>query len=626
MNAVERLVFIACLAYLVLATASAARNAPSNGAKTSLTCDGSIAAQFKPETQTRVLLVRAFRKGDALPNPVHQGLFDPSTKALADLCLVKLLVGPGNPGPADAPSTSAGIGIEVWLPSKDAWNGRVHAIGGGGWVGSEETDLNRISSAAAAGDARAAHTVAAEEGAVTSSTDTGHIGGDALGGSFAMNPDGTINTTLWNDFASRAIHQQVVLTKALAKAYYGSPPRYTYWDGGSTGGRQALKLAQRYPEEFDGIISAWPAITWTSFVTGGLYPQVVIQRDLGGKYMTADQLNLVSNAAIDACDVVDGRHLGFILHPEACRYDPTKDANVLCVADGGKNGTHACVTQRQALAINKIWYGITSDGSVPDPAVDNGFDPLTGKHRWYGLTRGTNLLVLVSNRAFSISADMVALELQDARLSVPSLRNAKANGADSWKSLTYEQLSRAFDAGLALQSQFGHINSDDPDLSAFRVRGAKLILFHGTNDEAIPYQGSVHYYQRVVARMGGLSEVQKFFRYYVIPGYGHSTSNGTSNPEANPPIPRPLKGEIYQLLTNWVEKEIPPENVVLQSATISQSFASGEPLERNKGGETIPAIKRSQARNAKSLPMCAYPQRIIHVGGDIFAAASYTCR
>jgi feruloyl esterase len=257
-----------------------------------LSCDDSIKTGFKPDANTTVLAVKAFKKGDPYPNPTLESLVTPtaSTVAQADLCLVKLLVGPGNPGPAGAPSTSAGIGIEVWLPLKKDWNGRVHAIGGGGWVGGEETDVAKISSASAAVDGRSAPGVAADEGAVTSTTDTGHTGGFALGGSFAMNPDGTISTRQWEDFSERSIQEQIVKTKALATAYYGSAPKYTYWDGNSKGGRQALKVAQRFPEMVDGIVTGNPAINWSSFITADVYPQVVIQRDLGGNYMSAEQL------------------------------------------------------------------------------------------------------------------------------------------------------------------------------------------------------------------------------------------------------------------------------------------------------------------------------------------------
>lgn len=591
-------------AFGILASASAAlpAHAASSPETPILSCDGSIAANFKPNAQTKVLLVKAYRKGDPFPDPPKESRFDPSappTIATSDLCLVKLLVGPGSPGPSSAPSSSAGIGIEVWLPAKTAWNGRVHAIGGAGWGGTEEADLKKISSYTLANDLSSAPNVAGKEGAVTATTDTGHSGGVGSG-AFTINPDGTINTALLMDYASRAIHLQVVMAKALAKAYYGVAPKYTYWDGLSSGGRQALKQAQRYPQDFDGIISLVPAVNLTRLAIADVYPQVVIQRDLGGRYMTADQLNMVSNAAITACDIVDGKHMGFILDNAACRYDPTKDKVVLCVADRGTNQTPACVTRKQAQAINKIWYGMTVDGSVPDPAVDNGVGPLTGKRKYYGLPRGTNLLVLAGGAPFAIGTDMVALAMQDPKFAQPSFRNAKANGADGWKALSYAQLAQAFDAGIALSPQIGELNTDDPDLTAFKARGGKLIHVQAINDEMVPYLGSVDYHERVLATMDGQQGIGSFYRFYLIPGMAHGSRNGTANPDANPPIIRPHQGELYELLTAWVEKGVEPANVVLKSLTDT-------PV-------------------ARSLPMCAYPTKITHVGGDINHSSSFACR
>src|SRR5262249_46564602 len=149
-----------------------------------------------------------------------------------------------------------------------------------------------------------------------------------------------------------------------------------------------LKLAQLYPNDFDGIVIGFPAINWTKFITSELYPQIVMQRDLGAN-LTSTQLSLVSNAAITACDVIG---IGFVLDPSSCKYDPTVDLNVLCASSGGNNNTADCLTTAQAMAMNKIWYGQTSDGSVPAPTVDNGWAVSPGgSQRWYGLTRGTNV-------------------------------------------------------------------------------------------------------------------------------------------------------------------------------------------------------------------------------------------
>jgi tannase/feruloyl esterase len=153
-----------------------------------------------------------------------------------------------------------------------------------------------------------------------------------------------------------------VKTRALAAAYYLSPATRTYWDGCSTGGRQGYKEAQNNPADYDGYLVGAPAFNWTKFITSELYPQIVYQRDLGGVALTAAQHTLVSGSAVSACDRVGGQHMGYILDPQSCHYDPTKDANVLCagVAGNGVTGASAdpgCVDLVQAQAFNKIWYG-----------------------------------------------------------------------------------------------------------------------------------------------------------------------------------------------------------------------------------------------------------------------------
>ncbi|MGQ3136915.1 tannase/feruloyl esterase family alpha/beta hydrolase, partial [Phenylobacterium sp.] len=167
--------------------------------------------------------------------------------------LVKLLIGPGHAGPAGAPSTTPGIGVELWLPTTANWNKRLHVLGGAGMAGGPQATLTSVANAPTA----APWVVAGVEGAVAATTDTGHPAGNS---SFLMKPDGTINTVGWSEFSERGIHEMTVKAKALAQAYYGTAARYTYWHGGSTGGRQGLKQAQLYPDDFNGIIASAPAI------------------------------------------------------------------------------------------------------------------------------------------------------------------------------------------------------------------------------------------------------------------------------------------------------------------------------------------------------------------------------
>jgi feruloyl esterase len=574
-----------------------------------LSCDDTMKDRFKPDPNTSVLLVKAFRKGEPLALSGTPAA-PPPPMADNDVCVVKLLVGPGNPGPAGLPSTSSGIGIEVWLPSPANWNNRIHAIGGGGWAGGVHANVTLLAGAGGATGPTSSPRVASTiEGAVSASTDTGHSSGS---GSFAMNPDGTINKVLWRDFSERGIHELAVKTKALTKAYYGRPARYAYWDGFSTGGRQAHKLAQAHPDDFDGILAGAPAFNWTRFITNELYPQIVYQRDLGGVPLTSGQLNLLGNAAIGACDLVGGQHLGYIEDPSECRYDPTRDVNVLCLSSGGANATANCVSAPQAQAMNKLWYGQTRNGSAPNPAVDNSWaHTLDGNHLWYGLTRGTSFGGLGGSTAagvpipFSIATDIVALENQNPSLATPAFQNPTGNGTNGWMNLSYAQLGEAFDNGVHLQREFAHINTDDPDLRRFRAAGAKMLMYHGLADVLIMPQGSIRYYNRVVREMGSLKAVQRFYRFYLIPGMAHGLSNGTTNPNANPPLPGNASTDgtqqLYDALTQWVEHGVAPARIDISSAVTA----------------TFPV--------AKSRPICLYPAKAKFIGGDINQASSYIC-
>jgi hypothetical protein len=556
---------------------------------------------FAADDLTSVLLVSAFKAGE--PLVLSERVTDLTPVAPSDLFLVKLIVGPGNPGPVNAPSTSPGIGIEVWLPPKANWNGRIHNIGGlGGYDGGGHCSPGQVGWCYAA-------LTAGSEGAVSASTDSGHSPTNAA---WAMNPDGSPANQLWIDFSHRAMHEMAVKTKALATAYYGSAPRFCYYEGASTGGRHGYRLAQQYPEDYDGIVANLPTINFTEWSLAGLYRRLVIERDLGGVPLTEEQMDLVSNAAIHAGDVVGGEHLGYIFDNEACRYDPTKDPNVLCVSDGGTNSSPHCVTKTQANAINKMWYGVTADGSVPDPEVDNGVGTGLNGRRWYGLARGTSLYIayftkrdprmreILRSRAASgdvPGADQAALVQQDPAIAGPSFENDSGNGRSLWRDMSYEHLAGVFDRGIEMDPVFADVSSDNPDLSAFKQRGGKFLSWHGWNDESIPVQTTMRYYDRVVEKMGSLENVRSFFKLYLVPGGGHMSPHGTSNPDANPPAVAP--GQFYKLMVDWVENGVEPGRVEITSPS-----------------PTPVAITQ---------PIYPYPQKTVYAGGDPRVATSFTC-
>ena len=212
--------------------------AASPPAAVAVVCDDTMKTAFKPDANTTVTFVKAFKQGDPLAlagTPASP----PPPVAASDVCLVKLNVGPGNPGPAGAPSTSAGVGVEVWLPSTAQWNGRNRNVGDGGYAGSAAvSSLTELRSDIAGW--------ATERKYVSSISDSGHVNQVGVSaGAFAMNPDRSVNTVLWNDLSTRALHELADKTKALAAAYYGKLPAYSYYAGCSGGG--ALVMPRHSP-------------------------------------------------------------------------------------------------------------------------------------------------------------------------------------------------------------------------------------------------------------------------------------------------------------------------------------------------------------------------------------------
>jgi hypothetical protein len=260
------------------------------------------------------------------------------------------------------------INIEVWLPM--AWNERFQAVGGGGYAGS-------ISWGALA--------TAIRNGYAAASTDTGHNGATQQGGSFALNVDGTPNTQLIENFAFRSLDQLTIQAKELMRAFYAERPRYSYWNGCSTGGRQGLIQAQRLPGGYDGILAGAPAINWDRFIPAELWPQITMKEEAGGP-VAACKLTTATNAAIAACDSFDGVMDGVLRDPRQCRFDPIA---LQCPA-GATSSDCSCLTPKEAAAVRKVWDG-------PQSA--------DGNRLWYGLTRGTPLGALSGATPFAISAD-----------------------------------------------------------------------------------------------------------------------------------------------------------------------------------------------------------------------------
>ena len=238
--------------------------------------------------------------------------------------------------------------VTVWvaLPLK-GWNGRFRGHGGGGFTGGNPGSLK----------------AAVQQGFAAAATDTGHEGGS---GSFALHASGRLN---WQDIRNNAylgIHDMTVVGKALTEAFYGRPARYAYFMGSSTGGRQGLMEAQRYPEDYDGILSGCPAINWHRFVPSSLWPQVVMSE--ARHLVSKAKLEAVTAAAVAACDGLDGVVDGVIDDPDRCAWDPGEFV--------GQRVGEDVFSAADAEVVRRIWEG------------PRGRD---GRFIWHGLTRGTDL-------------------------------------------------------------------------------------------------------------------------------------------------------------------------------------------------------------------------------------------
>jgi len=405
------------------------------------------------------------------------------------------------------PGQSEQIKIRVGLPLsgadggagglKGAWNGKNRDLGGGGYAG-----------------AVGGVTSSTNLGYVGTSTDTGHTGGS---GSFALNPDKTLNIGLIRDFARDGIRQQHLWGLRLAKTYYGVAPLRKYWMGCSTGGRQGHYQAQNFPDAYDGILAGAPAFNWDRFIPAELWPQIVMNQELGAPISSA-KLTAVSNAAIAACDAIDGVTDGVIEDPRRCKYDAK---SFICA--GGPGDPSSCLTAAEAVIVNKIW-----DGPVTTPSHHRD----SGK-AWYGLERGAQLTALAGGSPFPIAVDHYKFWI-------------KQDPAFDWKTVTEPAFFKDFVKSIA---EFNKIIGTDDGLEHFRRAGGKMITYHGLFDQLIMPRGTYNYYNNV---SGSIEQKQKFYRFFPYPNAGHCGGAG-------------LDAErLFTALVDWVENKVEPNSLVAQ--------------------------------------------------------------
>ena len=378
------------------------------------------------------------------------------------------------------PTSDSDIKVEVWLPLA-GWNGKYQAVGNGGWAG--------IISYPAMADAL-------RRGYATSSTDTGH---STPGGSFVVgHPEKFV------DFAWRSTHEMAVASKAVVKAFYGNAPRYSYWNGCSTGGRQGLSEAQRFPDDFDGIIAGAAANPRTHLGAWHLSVAHAVLKD-PASYIPPAMYPVIHKAVVDQCDALDGVKDGLISHPPACRFDPSG----------------LPLTPPQIEAVRKVMSPLKN---ARGEELFPGWEP--GSELGWGV--------------LATGPDSAAISLEHYRYVVFN--------DDKWDWRTFD-VER--DLARAVKVDNNTVNAIDPNLTRFQSRGGKLLLYHGWSDALVAPQASVRYYDSVVNRMGGARKTADWVRLFMAPGMGHC--GGGEGPNTF---------DMVTALEQWVEKGTAPARII----------------------------------------------------------------
>ncbi|KAL5355545.1 Tannase/feruloyl esterase [Aspergillus floccosus] len=410
--------------------------------------------------------------------------------------------------------------VQVWLP-QTGWNGRFQATGGGGY---------------ATGQNRTYLEPAVIRGYAAAQTDGGHVEDSLSPASWALNDRGQVDLTLLLNFASRSLHDMAVVGKAVTRSFYGTAPRYSYWNGCSTGGRQGYMAAQRHPEDFDGILANAPAINWARFIPAEQWGQVVMNRE--DTFPTSCVFDTFGNASIAACDGLDGVVDGIISDPNACTFDPYTLVGTVVTCDG----VQTTITQKMAQVVQKIHQGPRT--------VD-------GRFLWYGLNYGTPYSGLDGTAVVNGTSVGAPFEISDTWIRYFIERNPQYDTSK----MSYAEYESIFHKSIAMYESL--IGTDDLDLSAFRERGGKLLTWHGLADQLIFPNGTIHYRQQVEEVMGSRSTVDEFYRLFLAPGVEHC--GGGVGPVPVDPL---------SALVDWVEDDQAPRTILALSTKDNGTIVS----------------------------------------------------
>lgn len=408
------------------------------------------------------------------------------------------------------PSADSNIRIEVWLPLQ-GWNGRLLGEGNGGFAG--DIGYREL-------------TTGVQQGFATATTDMG------TSSSMPIQADALIgHPEKWKDWGFRATHVMTVLSKEVIHAFYRTSPRYSYFRGCSTGGQQGLAEAQRFPNDYDGVLSGAPANARTRLHDAILWNHSVLSKGVTAG-LTPAKLMLLSKAVLRTC----GTHTGEvgslqIQDPQACEFDPRP---LLCK----QNETMNCLNQSEIEAVNQVYDGPKNQW---------------GQTLYPGLSRG-------SEAEWSLPSTTK----ENDEVPYASIFKWVWGASWNWRSFDFDQDVATMDRRLG-----PFVNATNPNLSKFERRGHKLLMYHGWADPLIAPMGSIRYFEDVLetehavtgtTEPDALERTETYLRLFMIPGMAHC--GGGKGPEHLNLLP---------LLQAWVEKDIAPAEISIINATVEGS-------------------------------------------------------
>jgi feruloyl esterase len=442
------------------------------------------------------------------------------------------------------------IAFEVSLPAK--WNGRFYMFGNGGHAGEALDEPMRTSQRDAA----------LQVGFAVAQTNTGHDSRKEPGATFVLsNPQKAI------DYAYRAVHLTVTTAKGIAKDYYGKPVSRAYWNSCSNGGRQGLIEAQRFPQDFDGIVANAPWLDQTGFTIGAMWNQ----KALSGAPVTAAKMALVAEKVMARCDAIDGLKDGLIDDPRKCAFDPVRDVPACSEDRDGPN----CLTAAQAAATAKVYSGPVSNGKPFFAGFMPGSEAVMPNFFGGGSSSGW-MNTIVSAQPDGKSADFNLAE------------NTMRYLVHKPPQPDYDYRTFDFDRDIHLLDDWSRqADAKNPNLTEFKKRGGKLLVTYGWADSVLQPMMGVNYYEQAVAKNG--PDTTAFFRLFMVPGMAHCA--GGIGPDQHDPM---------TAIINWVEKGKAPDSILARQV--------------------------EKDRVVRTRPLCPYPQVARYSGqGSIDDAANFRC-